>query len=263
VRRASLLAAAVAFLGLARSAPADAGKKSDFASVGPATLEVFDPPSPGDAEALVPAFELEKHPVTNAEFLAFVKSSPQWLRGRVSPLFADERYLSYWQGPTTLGQDADPEGPVVGVSWFAAKAYCEARGERLPTENEWELAAAASETSARGAGDPAWTERILTWYSRPTPRRLGKVGQGSPNYWGIYDLNGLVWEWVYDFNARPPRTDDRAGSRFTCGGTSARPEDRADYASFMRFAFRAALRPSYTATSLGFRCARNPVRGAS
>ncbi len=241
----------------ARAAPPAA---SDMALVGPERLELFDPPEGAETSVMVPAFLLDKRPVTNADYLAFAKTHPDWQRGRVPPLSADERYLGSWEGPTTLGARADPETPVVGVSWFAAKAYCEARGRRLPTENEWEVAAAAGETSPHGVDDPAWTQRVLTEYLRSTPDKLRKVGMGAPNYWGLFDLHGLVWEWIYDFNAHPPAGDARAGSRFTCGGAPRRAEDRADYPRLARFAFRSALRPSYTATSLGFRCAADVER---
>ena len=52
---------------------------------------------------------------------------------------------------------------MVQVSWFAASAYCEAQGARLPTWNEWEYAAAADETRRDARKDPVWRERILAW----------------------------------------------------------------------------------------------------
>ncbi len=263
MRAPTLLATLGALLSLLLGARARAGGRADpMTVVGPGALEVFEPPSPDQAVVHVHAYRLQKRPVTNAEFLAFVKHDPAWQRGRVSPLFADARYLAHWQTATVLGPNADPDAPVVGVSWFAAKAYCEARGERLPTENEWELAAAASETSPNAGNDPAWTERLLAWYSHPTPSRLGKVGQGRPNYWGVYDLHGLIWEWVYDYNAQPPAGEGQDGTRLACGGPPASPEDRANYAKFMRHALRAALLPAYTASSLGFRCAADIQGGA-
>lgn len=112
-------------------------------------------------------FALMRRPVTNAEFLAFVKSHPQWRRDRVAGVFAEQRYLSHWSGPVALGSKAQPQQPVVQVSWFAAQAYCEAQGARLPTWLEWEYVAAADETRRDARKDPAWRERILSWYSRP------------------------------------------------------------------------------------------------
>ena len=52
---------------------------------------------------LVPAFEIERTPVTNAQFLAFVRSAPRWQRGTTPLLFADESYLAHWAGPLDHG----------------------------------------------------------------------------------------------------------------------------------------------------------------
>src|SRR5688500_16625233 len=61
----------------------------------------------------VPAFWLDVRPVTNAEFLAFVRAHPKWQRTRVSLLFADPGYLGDWAGELELGPDAPPDAPVV------------------------------------------------------------------------------------------------------------------------------------------------------
>ncbi|MFN3310662.1 MAG: SUMF1/EgtB/PvdO family nonheme iron enzyme, partial [Thermomonas sp.] len=67
-------------------------------------------------------FALMRTPVTNGEFLAFVKRHPEWRRDRVAGAFAESRYLSHWAGADTLGPNALPDRPVVWVSWFAAEA---------------------------------------------------------------------------------------------------------------------------------------------
>ncbi len=208
----------------------------------------------------VAPFELDVHAVTNAEMLAFVRRDPRWRRSEVPRLFADERYLEHWAGDVALGPDAHPDQPVVNVSWFAARAYCEARGARLPTELEWEIAARADETRADAHADPRFAARILEWYSHPA-RELPSVMQREPNVFGVYDLHGLIWEWVEDFNASMVSADDRArledqSSRF-CGAGAINAADTTDYATFMRYAFRSSLRASYTVRNLGFRCARS------
>ncbi len=204
-------------------------------------------------------FALDRLPVSNGEFLQFVRRFPEWRRGRVPHLFADERYLTHWSGPLQLGPEADPDAPVVQVSWFAARAYCESVGRRLPTEDEWELAAAAGEAEKDARADPAWRDRILEWYSRPSPPRWPRRGQGRPNAWGIYDLHGLVWEWVEDFNSTLLSNDSRESGdndalRF-CGSGAYSARDKEDYAGFMRIAFRSSLGARDTTRNLGFRCA--------
>ena len=232
-----------------------------MARVGPGVYRPLYAASPKETAVPVEAFLLDRHPVTEGDFLAFVRSHPQWRRDRVPRVFADAGYLSDWTSPTELEPDADPDGmkPIVRVSWFAARAYCAARGARLPTESEWELAAAASRTEADGRADPQWREQILAWYSRPNAARLPRVGTTPANYWGVHDLHGLVWEWVLDFNGTMVGTDARKSGdrdRITfCGGGSVTASDTTDYASFMRVAFRSSLRADYTTHNLGFRCA--------
>jgi formylglycine-generating enzyme len=201
----------------------------------------------------VGAFWLDREPVTNAAFLAFVNAHPTWRRGRVPALFADASYLARWNGPLRLSANAPANSPVVQVSWFAARAYCEARGARLPTEDEWELAAAADSTRADARNDPAFAERVLGWYARPTPSVLPAVGQGEANVWGARDLHDLVWEWVLDFANTPAAEDAGKG----CGAAGASQGNRLDYAGYMRSAFRASLDARFTVQSLGFRCARD------
>jgi hypothetical protein len=77
-------------------------------------------------------------PVTNAGFLAFVKANSKWKRSEVKKPFADPDYLQLWADDYKLGSQADGNAPVKYVSWFAAKAYAQWKGKRLPTTAEWE-----------------------------------------------------------------------------------------------------------------------------
>lgn len=211
--------------------------------------------------ARIAPFALAKRPVTNAEFLRFVQTHPQWRRDRVPAVFADTSYLSHWQAADALGREALPEQPVTRVSWFAASAYCEAQGARLPTWLEWEYAAAADETRADARQDPAWRERMLGWYARPSSAPLPPVGQSPADVWGVQDLHGLVWEWVDDYAAMLVSSDNREQSdpdrlRF-CGAGALSMRDRENYAVMMRVAMLSALSASDTTRNLGFRCAQD------
>lgn len=218
--------------------------------------------SPTDTAAQrVEPFFLDRHPVTRAEFLAFVEANPAWRRSTVSRLFADGGYLKDWRGDLDFGPDSLGHRPVVNVSWFAADAYAQWRGKRLPTTAEWEHAAAASATRPDGRAEPAYKERILRWYSRPTPKVLPPVGSTATNYWGAWDLHGLVWEWVLDFNTAlitgESRNDGDLDRKLFCGSGSVGAADFEDYAAFLRYAFRGGLKASYTVPNLGFRCAQD------
>jgi formylglycine-generating enzyme required for sulfatase activity len=214
--------------------------------------------------AIVPvaSFFLAEHPVTNAEFLAFVTIHPQWRRSLVSPLFADSSYLTHWTDDLTLGPAAPPQAPVVRVSWFAARAYARALGLRLPTTAEWELAAAAGYTQPDGKSDAALKRDLYAWLARPVPAVLADVATTRLNFHGIRALHGLVWEWVDDFNTAMVTGESRADSGLErdlfCGAGSVGAKDTTDYAAFMRQALRSSLQANNTTTSLGFRCALSP-----
>ncbi|MFT7519397.1 MAG: sulfatase modifying factor 1 [Kiritimatiellia bacterium] len=220
----------------------------------------FYPVEGEDRSVNVPAFDLDVDPVSNGEFREFVMSSPGWSRDRIARIFADESYLIHWPTPTdTSGID---EQPVTRVSWFAARAYCEAKGKRLPTEVEWERAGQASATRKDASSDPSRTAKLLSWYSRPATLPIGDVGSGTANVWGVRDMHGMVWEWVEDFNSSFAASDSRAADdgavlRF-CGSGSVSAADSSDYATFMRLAFRSSLQGAYTTRTLGFRCATSP-----
>jgi formylglycine-generating enzyme required for sulfatase activity len=242
-------------------APAAPRAPAGMVTVGPGVLKPVFPATPAEADIPVGAFLLDRVPVTESRFLAFVESHPEWRRDRVPRVFVDEGYLSHWDTPASLPGEYDGAEPVTRVSWFAARAFCAAHGARLPREVEWELAAAAGDRGPSGAAEPGWTERILQWYAKPTPKVPPDVGGGRPDFWGVHDLHGLVWEWVEDFNATLLTTDvrgkDGASRGQFCGAGALKATSPEDYAGFMRIAFRSSLQARYTTANLGFRCARS------
>src|SRR5690606_35888972 len=102
--------------------------------------------------------------------------------------------------------------PVTEVSWFAAKAYCESVGKRLPTMDEWEYVAAASRTARDASRDPAFIIELLALYTTRRGDELPVAGSGAPNAYGVRDLHGVVWEIVADFNSIMVADDSRGTS---------------------------------------------------
>ena len=224
------------------------------------------PSTPTRQRVLVAAFDMDVHPVTNRDYLEFVRAHPEWRRSRVAALFADASYLRHWRGDLDPGDEAPPASPVVYVSWFAARAYLRSAGKTLPTVDEWEYVGAASETRRDASRDAAFLERLRVWYGRPTPARLPPVGSTPLNAYGVGDMHGLVWEWTLDFNSALVTGESRADSAIErtlyCGSGAAGASDFEDYAAFMRFAFRGSLEARYTVANLGFRGVRERVEGA-
>ncbi|MEZ4287744.1 MAG: formylglycine-generating enzyme family protein [Polyangiales bacterium] len=223
------------------------------------TMKPFYPVKKGQIVE-VRAFYFDRYPVTNAEFSAFVAANPKWRRSSIPTLFGEKTYLRHFKNDTEIADTRDANKPVTWVSWFAASAYCRAHGKRLPTESEWEYAARADEKSIDGMTDDEGVARILKWYAKPKTE-LHDVGSRPPNFYGVYDLHELVWEWVSDFSASLVSADnrqegDREVQRF-CGGATIGSSDVGNYAAFMRFAFRSSLSASYTVPNLGFRCAKD------
>lgn len=144
--------------------------------------------------------------VSNAEYLAFVRANPQWRGDRIAEDFHDGDYLRHWTGPESFPADL-ADHPVVYVSWFAAKAYAQWAGGRLPTEREWIAAALGP-----GAGSPA--DRLYPfgalWNPAACNSREAGLGRTAPvrSYephavrWpggAIHNLAGNVWEWADDW----------------------------------------------------------------
>src|SRR6478752_3143366 len=121
-------------------------------------------------EVTVKPFALDVVPVTNEDFLQFVRANPRWQRSTVKRLFADESYLKNWAGDLELGTNAPADAPATFVSWFAAKAYAQWKGKRLPTVAEWELIAAAGYTQPDGENDAEFKRALFTWYTSPAEK---------------------------------------------------------------------------------------------
>lgn len=201
--------------------------------------------------AQVSSFFIDKFPVTNKEYLEFAKKNPEWKKSAVPTVFATVNYLQGW--PSVEAFAAGKENhPVVSVSWFAARKYCESQGKRLLTVNEWEYAS--------DSDNPANSEKIIEWYGRPNSQ-LGAIKTGKANKFGVHDMHGLVWEWVEDYASviikGDSRSDNSREKNLFCGSGALGAASAEEYATFMRFAFRSSLKGNYVTENLGFRCGKD------
>jgi len=208
-------------------------------------------------------FEIDIYPVTNAEYILFLKSNPKWQKSKALKLFTDKSYLANWDNDLNIKPTEKPNSPVTYISWFAAKAYCECQDKRLPTIDEWEYVAMADETTKDARVKPTFNKQILAWYEAPHSNE-NSIGLHPKNAWGVYDLHGLVWEWTLDFNSvlitGESRKDVDKDSNLFCGSAAINATDLMNYAAFMRYAIRGSLKAKYAMKNLGFRCAKDVTK---
>lgn len=205
-------------------------------------------------------FSMDVYPVTNQQFEAFVIKYPKWRKSNVIKLFADGSYLRDWNSDISLNENQSLKAPITTVSWFAAKAYCECQGKRLPTIDEWEYVAMSNQKVADARSIKTYNQYILSWYEKPKTFN-NEIGSTFKNYWNVYDLHGLVWEWTLDFNSvlisGESRKDVDNDSNLFCGSAAIGATDLMNYAAFMRYAIRGSVKANYTMKNLGFRCVKD------
>jgi formylglycine-generating enzyme required for sulfatase activity len=177
--------------------------------------------------ATVSTFRLDRFEVTVGRFRAFVNGFPQNVPKKgagAHPLILNSGWLSSWSsklphdkaaleamlnsssGVWTDAPDNQENLPIDWINWYTAFAFCAWDGGRLPTEAEWNYAAA-------GGGE----QRVYPWSNPPSSQTINEtyasygyglkpVGSTSPNgdgRWRQADLAGNTWEWVldlYDFS---------------------------------------------------------------
>lgn len=130
-------------------------------------------------QVIVPAFQIGKYPVTQAQYQAVMGNNPSRFSG-------------------------NPQNPVESVTWFNAQAFCEklsqltGKNYRLPTETEWEYACRAGTETLFSFGDDKEQLGDYAWFDGNSNNMTNPVGEKRPNPWKIYDMHGNVWEWCAD-----------------------------------------------------------------
>lgn len=231
----------------------------------------------------VDAFYMDEHLVTNAQYMAFIDANPQWRkppdwfgikRNRKTAIdkrYHDGDYLKHWDEESYPQDKA--EHPVTWVSWYAARAYAEWVGKRLPTEAEWEKAARAGQNANEYPCGNAINNAKANFNCHigdTTP-----VGQYQPNSYGLYDMAGNVWEWCLDayhprFYTNPihrnPIADVNSLGPVNNQITSntiqrvLRGGSWLDAAQLLRTAYRYKNTPTRTLAGIGFRCVKTKAQ---
>ncbi len=155
--------------------------------------------------------------------------------------------------------------PMVQVTWFGAKAYCEYYSGRLPSELEWEKAARSEDNRPYPWGWEIELNNANLYSSTDIfEKTFGKMGDTTPvgfyngriyngyqtldsvSPYGLYDMAGNVWQWTGDVY-------EDQHYRYMRGGS------KADYAYNLRIWTRNNAAPRYFGPNVGFRCVRDPL----
>jgi eukaryotic-like serine/threonine-protein kinase len=225
---------------------------------------------------------MDQTEVTNAMFQNFVnasgyktdaeKAGRSWILN-VSSKNWEQVNGTDWRHPQGAGSNLSgfEDHPVVHVSWFDARAYCEWVGGRLPTGAEWEKAARGTDGRSYPWGnempagnrlnfadsnlDMDWADKIVDDHYQFTAP-VGNYPDGASPY-GVFDMAGNVWEWGSDwYDAYPGNqiSDSHYGTTYReiRGGAWDVGADG------VRSAFRYWGDPMAANASIGFRCAGSP-----
>jgi ergothioneine biosynthesis protein EgtB len=220
----------------------------------------FDNEGPRHRE-FVAAFALASRLVTNAEYISFIEDGgyrrPQWwlsagwstaqAEGWEAPLYWDKRDGQWWSFTLAGRRPVNGAEPVCHVSYFEADAYARWAGARLPTEAQWETAAAGAPVSGNFADDGRF---------HPAPSDTARRETLAQMY-------GDVWEWTQSAYAPYPgyAADDGAlgeyNGKFMCNQYVLRGGSCATSRSHIRPTYRNFFPPDARWQFSGIRLARD------
>lgn len=147
------------------------------------------------------AYYMDRYPVTNAQYAAFLNVFGNQFEGGERWLDTDS-FFAWWlcrikyRGGRFIPQKGYENHPVTKVSWYGARAYARWVGKRLPTEAEWEKAARGKLEGRKYVYGDALTPESANVGGLHASMPVGSYG---PNGYGLYDMVASVWHWCGDW----------------------------------------------------------------
>jgi sulfatase modifying factor 1 len=209
------------------------------------------------------SYHIDKTEVTNADFKRFIERFPEWQKSKIAPAYHNGKYLQQWTGNDfPPGQD---KYPVVFISWYAAAAFCEAQGKRLPTEAEWEFAARGGLEGKQFPWGDKMPDKTRANFSESGLKGATVVASYPANGYGLYDMAGNVWEYLADEWQRYPlvRVTNAAGLLKNRSFLAVRTRRALRGGSYggaainLRVTYRDSHLPENAGDHVGFRCAKS------
>ena len=206
-------------------------------------------------EVHVDGFWIDRCEVTNYQYLLYLGRDPFLRKSTFPRKFHDGNYLKNWMDDLMppMGEELNP---VVYVSWYAARYYCNALGKRLPSEAEWEKVARDQTEGAYPFEGGADFLPDYGWFRKNSGGLMHIAAEKTPNSYGVYDTLGNAWEWVFDrFGFYQLRNKDNPQGPKTGAYRVLRGGAWNDPADYLRPALRRDNLPQSTRFNVGFRCA--------
>jgi len=141
--------------------------------------------------------------------------------------------------------------------WDAVEVVDGSAGWRLPTEAQWEYAARAGTTTAFNNGASGWEDETsmnnIGWFYFNSGGMTHEVGLKQPNPWGLHDIHGNVWVWMWD---RPGASSSQAQTEPSRSLRMSRGGSWLFSAQYARSALRVESHPFNRFATLGLRLVR-------
>ena len=217
-------------------------------------VQAVDSEKPRHQVTISRDFFVGKYPVTQGLYESVMGKNPSNFKGSTKPV----ENVSWYDAVSFCNKLSALEGRELVYTIDGTNVRCnfDAKGYRLLTEAEWEYCARSGQRFKYSGSD---TVDDVAWYSRNSGKETHPVGLKKPNGFGLYDMSGNVYEWVWDFYGGyssgtqvDPQGPTSGSDRVYRGGSWH------NSAPFVRVSNRRGYTPASTDSGLGFRLGLTP-----